>query len=331
MVDYKLKLIQALEEALITTLDEDSFIIVTDEITKILKDYSITKPETSLVVYNGANENLLKRFCACLLVEGKSEKTIMQYKRTAEKFFRTVKKNYVDVTTYDIRFYLAIEKQRGISNRTLENNRANLSSFYQWMTKEEIINKNPCLTLAPIKFPSKIRLPFSVLDIDALRFACKNEKERAIVELLLSSGVRISELVNIKLEDIDFNDLSIHITKGKGNKERTVFINDLTRTHLLNYLNKRNINGDYLLYNKKKYPLNVGGVRFLLKNLGKRAGVDNVHPHRFRRTFASNLACRGMDIQDIKHLLGHEDLNTTMKYVYTSDEKVKISYKKYII
>lgn len=331
MNDYKLKLVQSIEEKLVTMIDKDSLAIVTNEITTILKDYNISKNETSLVVYEGANENLLKRFCACLLVEGKSEKTILQYKRTAEKFFMAINKNYVDVTVYDIRLFLAIEKQRGISNRTLANNVANISSFYGWMAKEEIITKNPCLALNPIKFPSKIRLPFSTLDIDAIRFACKTEKERAIVEVLLSSGVRVSELVNIRLNDIDFDNLSVHITRGKGNKERTVFISELTKTYILKYLNSRNINGDYLFYNKKKFQLNPGGVRSILKSIGERAGVENVHPHRFRRTFASNLACRGMDIQDIRKLLGHERIDTTLEYVHTSDKKIEISYKKYTL
>ncbi len=329
MSDYRNKFIKSVEESLVGVLSDVQLEIVTDEITKALKNYDLVEAEHAIIEYSGINEATLKRFCACMMIEGKSEKTIEQYKRTAEKLIMSVKKNYSDMNVYDIRLFMAYEKQRGVSNRTLENTRANLSAFFQWMTQEELINKNPCMNISPIKYTDKVRMPFSSVEIDALRLACKNEKERAIIELLLSSGVRVSELTNIKTCDIDFNNLSIHITKGKGAKERTAYINELAKTHISKYIMNRGVVGEYLFYNKKKQPLNPGGVRHLLKELGKRANVDNVHPHRFRRTFASGMASRGMELQEIKKLLGHSDINTTLTYVYTSDDKTQISYKRY--
>lgn len=328
MANYKLQFIQSTEEALAFILDNETREKVIDQITRTLSEYEVVRAETALAEYQGVNETLLKKYCACLLIGGKSKKTIAQYKRTAEKLFRTVQKNFTDMDVYDLRLFLAVEKQRGISNRTLENTRANLSAFFHWLHQEDLITKNPCSNISPIKYTDKVRLPFSSVEIDALRFACKNEKERAIVELLLSSGVRVSELTGMKVQDIDFQKMSVHVTNGKGAKERTTFMNDLARKHLQAYLSKRTIFGEYLFYNKKGAPLNPGGVRHLLNEIGKRANVDNVHPHRFRRTFASSMADRGMNIQEIRKLLGHTNINTTLEYVYTSDEQVHVSYMK---
>lgn len=329
MADCKAQLIQQIEIALISILGKDERLKTIEAITSIISEYDIEKSARDIVLYQGVNEMLLKKYCACLLIEGKSEKTVAQYKRTAEDLFEVVGKNYTDVGVYDIRLYLAEKKQAGVSNRTLENYRANLSAFFQWLLKEDHIVKNPCMNIQPIKYTDKVRLPFSPVEIDALRFACRNDKERAILEVLLSTGLRVSELTNLKVADINFNDLSVHVTKGKGSKERTVYMNDLARTHLQKYLLNRKEFKPYVFYNKKKEPLNAGGVRHLLRVLGEKAEVDNVHPHRFRRTFATSLVSRGMDIQEVKKLLGHNNLNTTLEYVYTSDEKVHASYLRY--
>ena len=185
------------------------------------------------------------------------------------------------------------------------------------------------MNIAPIKYPDKVRLPFSTVEIDNLRHACRTTKERAIVEMLLATGVRVSELTGLLVNDVDLNSMSVHVTRGKGNKERTTYMNDLAKTHLQTYLAHRDNESQHLFLNNQKKPLSAGGVRHILKELGKRAGVSNVHPHRFRRTFATGLANRGMEIQEIKKLLGHSDINTTLEYVYTSDAKAHASYLKY--
>jgi len=205
-----------------------------------------------------------------------------------------------------------------------------ISSFFTWLLDEELIQKNPCHTIKPIRYEDKVRLPFSSVEIDAMRSACKNAKERAIIEVLLSSGVRVSELCSIKLDDVDFEHMSIKVREGKGSKQRTVYFNEVAKKHLLEYLNGRNTNGEYVFYNKKRQPLNPGGVRHILKTIEERSGTTNVHPHRFRRTFATGLANRGMDVQEIARLLGHANINTTMEYVYTSDEKIQNSYRRFI-
>lgn len=327
--NYKNRFVRGIEEALVGRLSADDVTMVADEIIKALSGYDLIKSCTDIVVYDNVNEATLDRYCACLMIDGKSEKTIAQYRRTIIKLFEIVNKPYTDIGVYDIRLFLAYDKQRGVSNRTLENTRVNLSAFFQWLTQEELIGKNPCMGIKPIRYTDKVRLPLSNIEIDSLRFACNTPKERALIEMLLATGVRVSELVNIRIEDIDFENRSVHITKGKGSKERTVYFNDLARLHLQNYLLSRKEHGTYLFYNKKHEQLNAGGVRHILNVIADRAHVTNVHPHRFRRTFASGLAYRGMDIQEIRKLLGHSNINTTMEYVYTSDSQVQTSYIKY--
>ena len=329
MTDYKNDVIKQLERKLVILYGSEIATTATNELSQIMKPYDVTKIETGLSLYGALDETILKEYCACLLIEGKSSKTVDQYKRTLERFKDAINKHYTDVNPSDIRLYLAIQKSNGVSNRTMENVRANLSAFFKWMEREEKISRNPCASISAIKYTDKIRLPFSMVEIDLLRSACKTDKERALLELLLSSGIRVSELTDLTIKDINFDDYSVNVKCGKGGKSRTTYINELTKTHLLKYLTARQFLGEYLFYNKKKEPLNPGGVRFILKQIGERANVNNVHPHRFRRTFASGMARRGMEVQEIKKLLGHSNINTTMEYVYTSDEQTLISYKKY--
>ena len=329
MADYKTQLISNVSEALIGQLDYSDIEIVSDEMTIALRDYDVTSRSTQLAKYDGANEKLLQKYKACLMIAGKSPKTIEQYERMVRKLFITLQKNLTDITVSDLRYFLAYEKNRGISNRTLENERVQISSFFTWLLDEELIIKNPCRSIAPIKYTKEVKLPFSAIEIDAIRSACKNKKERAIIEFLLASGVRVSELCSIRISDINFDTLAVIVREGKGSKQRTVYINDLASKHLVEYLTSRNINGDYLFYNKQKEPINPGGVRFLLKEIEARAGISNVHPHRFRRTFATGMANRGMDIQEIGKLLGHANLDTTMTYVHISEEKIRTSYLKF--
>ena len=152
---------------------------------------------------------------------------------------------------YDIRLFLIKEMERGVSARTRENTRANLSAFFQWMTREEIISKNPMASLKPIKYADEIRKAFSSVEIDALRSACNTKKERAIIEMLLSTGVRVSELVGMKVTDIDKNNLRVHVINGKGQKERITYTTPVAIKYLILYLeDRKEKNGEMLFYNK---------------------------------------------------------------------------------
>ena len=328
MLDYKMQLIGSIERFLISKGIDSS--LISDEIVLIFNDYTVTKNCTDLVVYEDENSKHLKKYCACLYVDCKSENTIYQYKRILIRFAEFTNKLYTEITPYDIRCFIAYEKSRGIKNTTLENDRAVLSAFFTWLTLEEVIEKNPCDNINKIKCRQEIKQPFSNIDLDALRGACETNRERALIEFLITSGVRINELITMNVDDIDFKNLSVHVRNGKSDKERVVYISDVTSIYLSEYLKERKDNNTALFCNKNHERMRDDGVRYILNKIGKRAGVDNVHPHRFRRTLATTLSARGMSIQEVQRILGHSNLNTTMRYVILNDSAVHSSYNKFI-
>lgn len=328
--DYRSQFVRAIEYGLAEVVPVEIIPSIINVVTSTLNDYEITERCTDIIVADDLNERLVKRYCACLMVDGKSEKTVYQYRRTIQKLSEFLEKRYTEMGAYDIRYFLAAEQQRGVSLRTCENTRANISAFFQWMAEEELIAKNPVLSIKSIKYVDEVRKPFSDVEMDSLRSACQTLKERALIEILISTGARVEELSELLVSDIDLLNLSVHIRHGKGGKERITYTTAVSAKHLNEYINNRKECGVYLFYNDHHKQLKPGGIRYILNNLASRAGVSNVHPHRFRRTFATGLASRGMDIQEICKLLGHSNINTTLKYVYTDDSQVRASYNKYI-
>lgn len=330
MSDYRNEFLKAVEENLLTILEENDLGPVVDVITRLLSGYEITERCTDIAPLDDVNEKLMKRYAACLAIEGKSEKTIKQYTRSLRKLSEAIQKPFPEYGVYDIRYYLACEKQRGLSNMTLENIRASLSAFFRWLSKEGITERNIMESITPIAVPKEVRKAFSDVEIDALRGACKNLKERALIETLLATGVRVDELCQMDITDVNFSSMTVHVRHGKGAKERVTYISNVGKKHLTAYLEDRADDSIPLFLNNQKQRLNPGGVRSILNVIAKAAGVENVHPHRFRRTFATTLAARGMDIQEIQRLLGHSNINTTMKYIQINDMQVQASYRKYI-
>lgn len=329
--DCREELIGRIKARIGNVLDPKQAAATIEAIVTELANYEITERETAIVKYDDTNERILKRYCACLRIDGKSEGTIYQYRRTCRKLAEQIPKTFTEMGVYDIRYFLARMKETGIKNSTLETARANLSAFFQWLTMEDLIRKNPCMNIKPIKCADEIRKPFTDTEIDALRSACRTKKERAIVETLLASGIRVAELRDLNLRDVEFDRKIVHVLHGKGDKERTTYLTGIAVKHLQEYLRDRKTLAEPVFINRNGERITVGGIRFILKKIAKRAGVDDVHPHRFRRTFASGLASRGMDVQEIQKLLGHSNINTTMVYVHTDQTAVAMSYQKYAI
>lgn len=330
MRDYRNDIINDLQFKVMTFLDPEQSAKVVATVSGILDAYELTERSTEIVPFDNANIKLLKTYISHLALNGRSERTVYVYKRQLIRFMEfTGGKNLKETTTFDIRNYLANEKARGLSNTTLENTRMVLRSFFHWLIDEEYIIRNPCAAVKPIKVNQEIRLPFSSIEQDQLKGACNDEKERALIEFLLASGVRVSELVNLDLTDINFNDKSVHVRHGKGDKERYTYINEVAMKYLIDYLMHSNITSGPLFLSRKKKRYTAGGIRYLLKQIEKRSAVQNVHPHRFRRTFATTLAARGMQVQDIQKLMGHTDINTTMKYITIDFTQIHGSYQKY--
>ena len=327
--DYRTEFIRTVETTLINHFDPEQVNLISNVITKTLAEYEIAERCTSVTPYDNGNERIIKQYAACLIVDGKSERTMKQYVRSCRKLYELIGKPFTEMNAYDVRFYLAKEMERGLSDQSRENQRANLSAFFQWMVNEEVIPKNPIAQIKPIKCHQEVKKAFSDIEIDALRSACKSLKERALIEFLLSTGARVSEVAEMKVQDVNIETLSVHILHGKGDKERITYTTAVGMKHLLSYIHSRKETGDALFYNKNHEPIRTDGIRFILNNVAKRAGVSNVHPHRFRRTFATNLSKRGMAVQEIQKLMGHANINTTLVYIATDDSMVQASYKKY--
>ena len=332
MADFRLSFLKSVEENMVDLFDSQQITKIVDRVTLALNNYEITERCTELVPSDPINERLIKRYCACLMVDGKSKNTIYQYRRTLIRLSDFLQeKPFTEVGVYNVRYYLACEKERGLSNRSVENLRANISAFFQWMSLEDIIPKNPMLAMNTISYTDEIKLPFSEVEIDSLKSACRNLKERALIEILLATGVRVSELSQMEICDINFDTLDVTVKHGKGAKERKTYMTQVSAKHVKKYLEDRKEKESKCLFvNIKHEMLKPSGIRYILNNIAKRAGVENVHPHRFRRTFATGLARRGMNIQEIQKLLGHTKVTTTLRYITIDDDNVKSSYNKYI-
>ena len=301
---------------------------VEDEVTRLLYDYEIRQKNTEIAKGSGKNERIVKNYIASLRLEGKSEKTVKQYFDAVTYFLCEIGKNIEDINTNDIRYHLAnYRKNHSVSNTTVDNKRRYLSAFFQWMSAEEIIPKNPMLRIKRIKDRDRCRKAFSEEEIEMLRDSAGSLANRAIIEFLLSTGCRVSELVNIDLTDIDFNKGECTIV-GKGNKERIVFINQKAMHHLKQYINKRDGIQKALWINARGNRMSAEGVRARLKKIADDAGVKNVYPHKFRRTMASDLSRRGMPVQYIQRILGHEKIETTMLYCDTDDRTTRAEFNR---
>lgn len=298
-------------------------------VVSIVDKYEVSSKCTEVTVVKNSNPKLVKLYVACLRLDGKSEKTIAQYFRTCKEFSYFINKSFLDISPYDVRLYLVMLGNRGCKNRSLENQRAYLSAFYKWLVKERYLQYNPVENVSTIKYLDKDRHPFTDVEIDAMRQACKNARQRAILEMLLYTGVRASELCNLNIEDIDLENRVAYVINGKGGKNRRVYFNHIVVKYYKEYLATRRDSDNAAFVSKNNNRITTSGVRSLLKIIEKNSGVTNVHPHRFRRTLATNLADRGMPINEIKIILGHANINTTMVYVCVNDKRVNNSYDRY--
>ena len=274
-------------------------------------------------------EDLLTAFVNAKKVSGRSEKTIVRYQYVIGKLLDFSKVKIRDINAHHIREFFAREQERGICDTTIEGYREVFSGFFGWLDKEKLISKNPITNIEPIKCKKKERLALSFTDVELLRRNCNNLRNSAIINLLLSSGCRISELVGLNKDDINLDE-NEGIVLGKGNKERTIYMDDVASMTLKEYLASRNDTSEALFVNRFGDRLLQSSIREMLNDLAKKAGVEHVHPHRFRRTAVTNMLNRGMPIQEVAIIVGHERVDTTMKYFSKSKNRIKNSYRLYM-
>lgn len=298
----------------------------------ILAKYDISEKTTELQTINHGWEKELGLFLIRKRVEGRSEKTIELYKQHLQKALQYINKPVKEITEADLFAYIALYKEkRKVSNAYLNHIRLVFSSFFSWLLNKGFIFKNPAAGLESIKVEQKIKKPLSDIELEKLRRKCNIERDLALIEFLYSTGVRVSELVALNRRDIDFNNMDV-VVYGKGSKERETYLTASSCFHLKEYLNSRNDDNEALFVSLKAphQRLSVAGIEEILRKLGRQTGVDNVHPHRFRRTMATNVLNKGMPIEEVKELLGHVKMDTTMIYCNVSKENVKHSHRKYM-
>jgi len=325
-VEDKDKFLTEVEEKLEDDLTVSNMKKVRYAITDTLCDYTIQDIRTYDV--DASKEELFRTFINAKSIEGRSCKTIERYEYIMNKLVKHCNTPIARITIGNIRDFLTSEKERGISDRTLEGYRNVFSSVFSWLYREGLIAKNPCSNLCVIKYQQKVRIPFSDTDLERLKDSCECIRDKAIVYFLFSTGARISEVCALNRSDIDFDELECKVL-GKGNKERTVYLNSVAAMVLKKYLKSRKDDSPALFSGKGTDRLEPGAIRKMLKDLEARSGVVNVHPHRFRRTLATNLINHGMSIQEVAVILGHSSIDTTMEYVYIEKDNVKLNYKRY--
>lgn len=321
----------------------------------ILNDYEITARETALAVRNeDKNRWYLQKFIIAKTVTGRTERTIELYRKEVGKILQKMDKTADELTTDDIRYYLAVRQKRdGVTKTTVNNELRYLRTFYSFLTAEELVARNPCLKIEQIKCKKVQRKAFSEMDIEKIRNSCITSRESAIVEIFLSTGCRVTELVLMKRADLDGEKIVVH---GKGDKDRTVYLNAKAIMALQKYLSERKDENPYIFCKgifalpergiglqamrewykdpKKVDPegyLDKSSVRCTVHKIGNRAGVEDVHPHRFRRTCATFALRRGMPIEQVSKMLGHEQISTTQIYLDLSEEELQQAHKKYVV
>lgn len=315
--------------------DGDTLKIIGMKLDVILSDYEIENRKTDVVEYEYHVPESVQIYIVSKKIAGLSDKTLYLYDIVLKDFFMTIKKQPHEVSAIDIRGYLyTYQKINGVSNRTLDGKRTVICTYFAWLAAEEYIPKNPAVNIKPIKYERKHKKPMSQLELEQIRSVCTTKREKAIVEMLYSTGCRVSELEHLNITDVNFDTKEV-ILFGKGSKHRTSYLNAKAEFALKEYLAERTDNNLALfVYKKKPYGrLRKAGIEKIIKNIVQRTSDVRTHvtPHVFRHTTASVSLDHGMNIVDVSKLLGHESLDTTMQYITSDQESVRSSHLKCIV
>ena len=295
----------------------------------VLVKYDVIENENELDKQELDYVNL---FLSAKRIEGCSEKSLKYYKSTIEKTLKDLDKQVKFIVTDDIRKYLTSYQEKNNSSKvTIDNIRRILSSFFTWLEDEDYILKSPVRRIHKVKTGTIIKETYSDESLELMRDSCSELRDLAIIDILVSTGMRIGELVLLNREDINFNEREC-VVFGKGNKERIVYFDARTKIHLKNYLDSRSDTNPALFvslhspYNR----ISIGGIEVRLRKLGISLGLTKVHPHKFRRTLATMAIDKGMPIEQLQQLLGHKRIDTTLQYAMVKQSNVKIAHRKYI-
>lgn len=274
----------------------------------------------------------LDTFIAAKKIEGCSEKTLVYYRKTVQDMLDGVGKPAQQIMTDDLRKYLSdYQEQRKASKVTIDNIRRILSSFFSWLEDEDYILKSPVRRIHKVKTAKVVKDTYSDEALEKMRDGCGNLRDLAIIDMLASAGMRVGELVLLNREDINFEEREC-VVLGKGNKERMVYFDARTKIHLQNYLDSRSDSNSALFVGLRAphNRLSIGGVESMLRELGQVLSIPKVHPHKFRRTLATTAIDKGMPIEQVQQLLGHQKIDTTLHYAMVKQQNVKQAHRRFI-
>lgn len=320
------KIIQEFAGSMSGVLSAEQSKVAKETLQRLLQKYTITE-----VSEKEAGE-LLPKFIAAKRVEGCSEKSLKYYEITIRNMLTAIEKPEQEISTDDLRGYLDTYQQaNNISKVTLDNVRRILSSFFSWLEDEDYIVKSPVRRIHKVKTTKTVKETYSDESLELMRDHCDNARDLAMIDLLASTGMRVGELVKLNRKDIDFDSREC-IVFGKGSKERKVYFDARTKIHLQKYLSERTDENEALFVSLLK-PFNrlqISGVEIRLRKIGSELNIENVHPHKFRRTLATMAIDKGMPIEQVQSLLGHSSIDTTLRYAMVNQTNVKNSCKKFI-
>lgn len=304
--------------------------LTAEALTAIMKDYNITRESDET---RSDLRRRIKYYLGAKKIDGLSERTLKNYKANLESFAAKVEKSTAKITTDDIRGYIAyLDETRHLKETSLQTHINTLRAFFGWLTVEEKIKKNPMAKIKSLKLDKKgARQALTVEELERLRDACRGYREKALVEFLVSSGCRLSEVAQLRAADLNLADRSVQVT-GKGDKDRVVYFSVRARLMIEEYMMQRKGGDGLFVSSKSPYePLKPRAIQRIVHGLSERAGLEGrVHPHLLRHTFATHALNGGMDVTVIQRLLGHEDIATTQIYAELNEEGVRHQYNKYV-
>lgn len=324
------ELISEVVQKMLPYLNNKQLVNLQNNLNQVLQRYDLELIKESDL--EDDNQKLIEKFISAKRVEGCSEKTLKYYLATIETMTCGLKKNVRVIQTEDLRKYLTdYQLQNGSSKVTIDNIRRILSSFFSWLEDEDYIIKSPVRRIHKVKTVSNIKETYTDEELELMRDNCVELRDLAIVDMLASTGMRIGEMVLLNRNDLNFNEREC-VVLGKGSKERIVYFDARTKLHLQEYLKSR-VDDDPALFVALKAPykrIQIGGIEHRLRELGKSLKISRVHPHKFRRTLATMAIDKGMPIEQLQRLLGHQRIDTTLQYAMVKQSNVKIAHKKYI-
>lgn len=321
-----------MDEKLVSILNEMADYLNIAQMKKLqevlLKNLSDETPQKEEI----SNNEYLKMFIDAKRIEGCSMRTLSYYQVTVEHLLSQITCPIRKITTDQIRCYLAnYQKRNNCSKVTVDNIRRNISSFFSWLEEEDYILKSPMRRIHKIKTKQAVKEIISDEIIERLRDNCKCLRDLAMIDLLYSTGIRVGELVGLNISDINFEEREC-VVYGKGDKERRVYFDAKAKLHLQNYIESR-VDNNPALFVTLDAPydrIKISGVEIRIRELGRKLDIEKIHPHKFRRTMATRAIDKGMPIEQVQKILGHSQIDTTMKYAIVNQNNVKTSHRRYI-